>query len=73
MIWVLNLGSRSSTQKCFESACCICRVVRGLLLAVGRPDGRLCSQTKNESWVVLGLQQVSLFLVVQSPQAARLQ
>ncbi|KAL0022982.1 hypothetical protein WJX79_001567 [Trebouxia sp. C0005] len=33
------------------------RVVRGLLLAVGRPDGRLCSQTKNESWVVLGLQQ----------------
>ncbi|KAL0031273.1 hypothetical protein WJX77_012514 [Trebouxia sp. C0004] len=33
------------------------RVVRGLLLAVGRPDGRLCSQTKNESWVMLGLQQ----------------
>ncbi len=48
-----------------ESACCVFRVVRGLLLAVGRPDGRLCSQTKNESWVVLGLQQVSLFLVVQ--------
>lgn len=49
-----------------ESACYDCRVVRGLLLAVGRPDGRLCSQTKNESWVVLGLQQVSRFLVVQN-------
>lgn len=28
------------------------RVARGLLLAVGRPDGRLYSQTQSESWVL---------------------
>ena len=37
---------------------CHCRIVRGLLLVVGRPDGRLGSQVKNESWVLLGLLQV---------------
>ena len=40
------------------SGCVVCRVVRGLLLAVGRPDGRVCSHAKTEAWVVLGLQQV---------------
>eukprot|EP00897_Mesotaenium_endlicherianum_P003173 jgi/Mesen1/2884/ME000175S02040 len=33
------------------------RVTRGVLLAVGRPDGRLCSQTKCESWVLMALLQ----------------
>ncbi|KAK9786783.1 hypothetical protein WJX73_001447 [Symbiochloris irregularis] len=33
------------------------RAGRGTLLAVGRPDGRLCSQSKVESWVLLALQQ----------------
>ena len=42
------------------TVCILCRVVRGLLLAVGRPDGRLCSHAKTEAWVVLGLQQVGL-------------
>ena len=33
------------------------RVARGLMLAVGRPDGRLCSMTKTESWVLMALLQ----------------
>jgi hypothetical protein len=33
------------------------RVVRGVLLAIGRPDGRLCTQTKSESWVLMALLQ----------------
>jgi hypothetical protein len=33
------------------------RVARGILLAFGRPDGRLCSQTKSESWVLMGMLQ----------------
>ncbi|KAG2426569.1 hypothetical protein HXX76_012887 [Chlamydomonas incerta] len=36
------------------------RVVRGLLIALGRPDGRLYSQTKSESWVLLGLLQAKV-------------
>ena len=28
------------------------RVARGVLLAIGRPDGRLYSQTQTESWVL---------------------
>ena len=34
------------------------RVVRGLLLAVGRPDGRLYSQSKMEAATLLSLLQV---------------
>ena len=37
-----------------------CRVVRGLLLVVGRPDGRLGSQKSPESWVTLSLLQVGV-------------
>ncbi|KAG5178054.1 hypothetical protein JKP88DRAFT_264782 [Tribonema minus] len=33
------------------------RVVRGLLLAVGRPDGRLCALTKTEATVLLAVKQ----------------
>jgi hypothetical protein len=33
------------------------RVARGILLAFGRPDGRLCSQTKCESWVLMSMLQ----------------
>ena len=33
------------------------RVARGVMLAFGRPDGRLCSQTKCESWVLMALLQ----------------
>eukprot|EP00271_Cylindrocystis_brebissonii_P006821 TRINITY_DN1964_c1_g1_i1.p1 TRINITY_DN1964_c1_g1~~TRINITY_DN1964_c1_g1_i1.p1 ORF type:complete len:2019 (+),score=294.17 TRINITY_DN1964_c1_g1_i1:315-6371(+) len=33
------------------------RVKRGVLLAIGRPDGRICSQTKCESWVLMALLQ----------------
>ena len=33
------------------------RLYRGTLLAIGRPDGRLCSQAKAERWVLLALQQ----------------
>ncbi len=33
------------------------RVARGVMLAFGRPDGRLCSQTKTESWVLMALLQ----------------
>ena len=36
------------------------RVVRGLLLAVGRPDGRLYSQSKVEAATLLSLLQVCL-------------
>ena len=68
MVYVKNLEVVQQSESAFYD----CRVVRGLLLAVGRPDGRLCSQTKNESWVVLGLQQVSRFLVVQNLLVAKL-
>ena len=34
------------------------RTVRGMLLAVGRPDGRMWGQTKTEQAVVLGMKQV---------------
>ncbi|CAI5501080.1 unnamed protein product, partial [Closterium sp. Naga37s-1] len=33
------------------------RVCRGTLLAFGRPDGRLCSQSRCESWVLMALLQ----------------
>lgn len=33
------------------------RVVRGVLIAIGRPDGRLFNQTKAESWALLALMQ----------------
>jgi len=33
------------------------RVARGVLLAMGRPDGRLVSQTKSESWVLMACMQ----------------
>ncbi|GAQ85582.1 putative type II Glutamine amidotransferase [Klebsormidium nitens] len=33
------------------------RVTRGVLLAVGRPDGRFTTQTKNEAWVLMALLQ----------------
>ncbi|GJP47206.1 hypothetical protein CLOM_g6423, partial [Closterium sp. NIES-68] len=33
------------------------RVSRGTLLAFGRPDGRLCSQSRCESWVLMALLQ----------------
>jgi hypothetical protein len=36
------------------------RVARGVLLAAGRPDGRICSQTAPESWVLLALTQAHL-------------
>ena len=41
------------------------RVVRGLLIAVGRPDGRLCCLAKSEAAVLLSAKQVprpSLFV-----------
>ena len=34
------------------------RVVRGLLIAVGRPDGRLCCLSKSEAAVLLSAKQV---------------
>ena len=33
------------------------RVARGVMLAFGRPDGRLCSQTKVEGWTLMALLQ----------------
>ena len=40
---------------------CACRPqVRGLLIALGRPDGRLYSQTRSEGWVLLGLLQAKV-------------
>jgi hypothetical protein len=33
------------------------RVSRGVMLAFGRPDGRLCSQTKVEGWTLMALLQ----------------
>ena len=33
------------------------RVARGVMLAFGRPDGRMCSQTKVESWTLMALLQ----------------
>ena len=38
---------------------CCTRVVRGVLLAVGRPDGRLCALTKTEATVLLAVKQVT--------------
>ena len=35
------------------------RVVRGVMLAVGRPDGRLCCLSKSESAVFLSLKQAA--------------
>jgi hypothetical protein len=43
------------------------RVVRGLLVAVGRPDGRLFAQTKAESWVLMALQQCKSIVHLLSP------
>ena len=43
------------------------RVVRGLLIAVGRPDGRLFSLTKAESWVLMSLQQCKSIVHLLSP------
>ena len=34
------------------------RVVRGLLIAVGRPDGRLCCLSKSEAAILLSAKQV---------------
>ena len=36
------------------------RVVRGLLIAVGRPDGRLCCLSKSEAAVLLSAKQVRI-------------
>ncbi|EKX36351.1 hypothetical protein GUITHDRAFT_155261 [Guillardia theta CCMP2712] len=43
------------------------RVARGVLLAVGRPDGRLFSQTKAESWVMMAMQQAKAIVHLLSP------
>jgi len=43
------------------------RVTRGVLLAVGRPDGRLFSQTKAESWVMMAMQQAKAIVHLLSP------
>jgi hypothetical protein len=43
------------------------RVVRGLLIAVGRPDGRLFALTKAESWVLMALQQCKSIVHLLSP------
>ena len=43
------------------------RVVRGLLVAVGRPDGRLFALTKAESWVLMALQQCKSIVHLMSP------
>ena len=43
------------------------RVVRGLLIAVGRPDGRLFALTKAESWVLMALQQCKSIVHLMSP------
>jgi len=43
------------------------RVCRGVLLAVGRPDGRLFSQTKAESWILMALQQAKAIVHLGTP------
>jgi len=43
------------------------RVCRGVLLAVGRPDGRLFSQTKSESWVIMAMQQAKAIVHLLAP------
>ena len=40
------------------------RVVRGLLIAVGRPDGRLCCLSKSEAAVLLSAKQVMIIVIV---------
>jgi hypothetical protein len=40
---------------------------RGLLIAVGRPDGRLFSLTKAESWVLMALQQCKAIVHLLAP------
>jgi hypothetical protein len=41
------------------------RVARGLLLVIGRPDGRMCSLAKTESAVILAAKQAAF---IQNPE-----
>jgi len=43
------------------------RVSRGVLVAAGRPDGRLFSMTKAESWVLMALQQCKAIVHLGAP------
>jgi len=41
---------------------CTHRVTRGVLLAMGRPDGRLVSHARSESWVLMGIRQAKAII-----------
>ncbi len=43
------------------------RVVRGTLIAVGRPDGRLSRVTKCEAWTLLAVQQAKAIASLGCP------
>ena len=39
----------------------------GVLLVIGRPDGRIFSQTKAESWILLAIQQAKAIVHLGAP------